>query len=187
MSFMKITSLASLALTGAFVVFKFALASTTETAAPIECTAGATKIIEAPSSGSVVFQCGDKLSISPSGEDDVFYGKECTNSRKLTTVVPGAVLTATAEQTPNGPATYTLSYNDTPEKPQVLCYKCIAETGAPAARNNDGGSRAPTPKDCKLIISVPGAEGLVTSGFDPVSLTGKFIAPGLAGLLIASV
>nr|AFO54957.1 surface antigen 2 [Toxoplasma gondii]AFO54958.1 surface antigen 2 [Toxoplasma gondii]AFO54959.1 surface antigen 2 [Toxoplasma gondii] len=147
MSFSKTTSLASLALTGLFVVFKFALASTTETPAPIECTAGATKTVDAPSSGSVVFRCGDKLTISPSGEGDVFYGKECTDSRKLTTVLPGA----------------------------------------PAGRNNDGGSSAPTPKDCKLIVRVPGADGRVTSGFDPVSLTGKVLAPGLAGLLITFV
>ncbi|KFG61676.1 SAG-related sequence SRS34A [Toxoplasma gondii RUB] len=186
MSFSKTTSLASLALTGLFVVFKFALASTTETPAPIECTAGATKTVDAPSSGSVVFQCGDKLTISPSGEGDVFYGKECTDSRKLTTVLPGAVLTAKVEQPAKGPATYTLSYDGTPEKPQVLCYKCVAEAGAPAGRNNDGSS-APTPKDCKLIVRVPGADGRVTSGFDPVSLTGKVLAPGLAGLLITFV
>nr|UJT42370.1 surface antigen 2 [Toxoplasma gondii] len=146
MCFSKTTSLAWLAHTGLFLVFQLALASTTETPAPIESSAGATKSVDAPSRGSVVFQCGDKQTISPCAEGDVIYGKECTDSRKLTTVLPGAA----------------------------------------AGRNNDGCS-APSPKDCKLIVPVPGADGRVTSGFDPVSLTGKVLAPGVAGLLITFV
>nr|UJT42371.1 surface antigen 2 [Toxoplasma gondii] len=146
MRFSKSTSLASVALTGFIVVFLFALATRTETPAPIECTAGGTKTVDAPSSGSVVYQSRDKLTMSPSGQGDVNYGKECTDSTKLTTVLPGA----------------------------------------PAGRNYDG-SCAPTPKECKLIERVPGADGRVSSGFDPVSLSGKDLAPGLAGLLITFV
>nr|UJT42369.1 surface antigen 2 [Toxoplasma gondii] len=147
MSFSKATNLVSLALTGVFVVFQFALASTTETPPPIECTAGGTKTVDRPSSGSVVFQCGHKLTMSPTGEGVVFLGKESTDSRKFRTDLPA---------------------------------------GAPAGRNNVG-STAPSPKDSKLIVRVPGRDGRVTSGFVPESLTGKVLAPGLAGLLITFV
>ncbi|CBZ53795.1 SRS domain-containing protein [Neospora caninum Liverpool] len=191
MNFCKISCRAPLALkavAGVFVLVNYALMSNaSEMAAPIQCASGETKEIQAPTSGSIVFQCGANLQLTPT-DGAVFQGEECTEQTKLDSLVPGANLVTKAQKSKSASPTYTLTFDDTPPEAQVLCYKCVAPTAdaGGSGRSEAQGGAEQAQKECKLIINVPGVEGLVTSsGSVSASLTRKCLAAVLAGLLIA--